>query len=322
MNSLVALFLLMPLAATALTPQQLARDDAHEPLFEVAFDGPRGVAVGDVGRLRVTEDGGTGWTDVPVPTRLALLGVTISGEHAIAVGQMGTILYRDANGRWVQAETDAPVRLFAVAVNADGIALAVGQFGTILRSTDGGRQWAPVEVSWDGMFEDPMQRLSFFEPNLFDVALRDDGTAVIVGEVSLILRSEDAGRSFEAVHAGASTEEGMDPSLFSIDLRNDGVAYVVGQEGVLQRSTDHGRQWHTVATPARANLLAVGSDASGGVVVIGMRSAYHRADGAADWQPVSGYDLQTGWYSGIAWPRNAPGPVLVGNAGSILKLVP
>jgi photosystem II stability/assembly factor-like uncharacterized protein len=320
MHLIVGLMGVLPVsAAHALAPTQVMRGQQHQALYAVSFDGDLGLAVGAGGEILATEDAGQSWAPQPSPTRLALLGVVLKGDVAIAVGQMGTILLRRGNGEWTQVETDTRERLFAVDLNADGVAMVVGGFGTLLRSTDGGAQWTSAAPVWEGMFNDPVERLGFFEPTLYDVQLDDDGTAYVAGEVSLVLRSSDAGASFEVVSAGGSSEEGVDPTLFAIDVAADGRGYAVGQEGTLLRTEDDGLSWQALPAPTDANLLSVSRAANGATVISGLRNVMIQAAGTSDWTALKGADIATGWYGGAVWLPGAPGPLAVGQFGSILQ---
>jgi photosystem II stability/assembly factor-like uncharacterized protein len=287
----------------------------HEALFAIDFDGQTGVAVGAGGEIVRTTDGGASWTRESAPRRLALLGVAVRGEHAIAVGQMGVVLVRGADGRWSEVDSGTEERLFGVDLNAHGVALAVGAFGALLRSADGGRSWSAAAPEWAGIFKDTAGRLGdFFEPSLYGVQLADDGRAWAVGELALVLRSTDAGASWQVGHAGESRVDGVDPTLFGFSMRDDGsgVAVLVSDDG--------GVSWRTTERPTHANLLSVHSSADGVVVATGMRELLFSRDGGANWQPVRGEDIATGWYSGAARPGGGGAPLVVGNAGRILRL--
>lgn len=303
----------------ALTPTEVVRGQQHQALFSVSFDGQRGLAVGAGGEILATDDGGRSWTPQTSPTRLALIGVVLKGDTAIAVGQMGTILVRRGDGEWTQVETDTQERLFAVDLNAQGVAMVVGGFGTLLRSTDKGAQWVSAAPTWEGMFNDPVGRLGFFEPTLYDVQIDDDGTAHVVGEMMLVLRSVDGGGSFDVVSTGGSREDGVDPTLFAIDVAADGGGYAVGQQGTLMRTDDGGTSWKALPAPTDANLLAVDHADDGATVMSGMRNVMVREAGSAEWTLLGGLDIAIGWFSGVAWLPGAKGPLAVGHFGSILQ---
>ncbi|PXV67104.1 photosystem II stability/assembly factor-like uncharacterized protein [Sinimarinibacterium flocculans] len=307
--------------SAAPTPVTVSSGIPHEALFDVDFDGATGYAVGAGGEILRSTDGGANWTREATPTRLSMLGVAVRGERAIAVGQMGAVLVRGADGKWSEVQSGTQERLFGVDVNADGVALAVGAFGALLRSADGGRTWAPSAPQWAGTFKDTAGRLGdFFEPSMYGVQLADDGRAWVVGELGLALRSDDGGQSWQVGHAGESAVDGVDPTLFGLSLRADGSGYAVGQEGYILKTEDDGVSWTAVERPTHANLLGVSISAAGGVLVTGMRDMLVSSDNGATWTRVEGADVATGWYSGAAHPQDGSAPLAVGNAARILRV--
>lgn len=303
------------------TPVAVVSGIPHEALFAVDFDGATGIAVGAGGEILRTTDGGANWMRETTPSRLALLGVAVRGERAIAVGQMGVVLVRTADGRWNQVESGTEERLFGVDLNAQGVAIAVGAFGALLRSTDGGQSWVNAAPAWAGIFEDTAGRLGdFFEPSMYGVQIADDGRAWVVGELALVLHSDDAGARWQVGHSGRSRVDGVDPTLFGLSMRADGSGVAVGQEGYVLVSSDGGASWRSIERPTHANLLSVHSSADGLVVATGMREMLISRDSGASWTPVRGEDIATGWYSGAARPGDAGAPLVVGNAGRILRL--
>jgi photosystem II stability/assembly factor-like uncharacterized protein len=283
---------------------------AHQALFAVAFDGDAGIAVGAGGQMLASQDGGKSWQAVaPSPTDKALLGVAIGPGRALVVGQSGVILMRDATGAWQAVASGTEERLFAVDVNAGGVAVAVGAFGKILRSADGGVSWSSVAPSWTEGYTD-----QGLEPHLYDVKVGPDGVITCVGEFGLILRSTDGGLGWAVLHKG-------DASLFALDLRGDGVGYAVGQGGAILRTTDGGATWVDVPSGSTANLLGVRSAADGRVLVSAMRDMLASDDGLA-WRRVDWGDFGSAWYSGVSLSGNGavPTALVVGHSGRIVRI--
>jgi photosystem II stability/assembly factor-like uncharacterized protein len=283
---------------------------AHSALFSVAFDGASGIAVGAMGQMMLSQDAGRSWQTVtPAPTDKCLLGVAIGGGRALAVGQSGLIVVRDAKGAWQEVASGTEERLFAVGFNDAGTAAAVGSFGTILLSLDRGATWTSVAPAWAEGFSD-----QGMEPHLYDVTVAVDGAITVAGEFGLILRSTDAGATWAVLHKGEA-------SLFALDLRDDGVGYAVGQGGTILRTTDGGALWSDVASGSTANLLGVGSGPEGGVVVTAMRDMLASADGLA-WRRIESSDFGSAWYSGVSITGAGAGRsvLVVGHSGRIVRI--
>ena len=167
---------------------------AHDALYDVAFEGERGIAVGAFGRVLVTTDGGTTWQVQPFPMKhLALMAVAMREGRCIAVGQTGIVFTAADCRNWELVLPLTKARLLAVAVNRQGVAYAVGAFGTILKSSDWGQSWAVQTVDWSTITEDGA------EPHLYDIHVADDGTVTAVGRI----RTRHAHRRRPAVEGPA-----------------------------------------------------------------------------------------------------------------------
>lgn len=291
----------------------------HDAFFSVDMDGPSGLVVGAAGRIFSSSDAGMNWQAETSPTPLSLLGVASAAEHAIAVGQMGVIVRRVA-GQWETLDSGTQERLFDVDVNERGRSVAVGAFGTVLRSPDGGRNWERLQPQWADWFDDPDGRLGgMFEPSLYGVQVTSDGTIYVCGELSLIMRSRNGGRSWEPLLAGTNSAQEISPTLSAIRLTEQGLGFAVGQEGRVLRTRDGGQSWQRLPLDSHANLLAVDVNGQGQVVVSGMRAMYVSDDAGDSWTRLRSDDFDRGWYSEVA--LTPAGPVAVGHRGNIVKLV-
>src|SRR6266851_4011468 len=98
------------------------------------------VAVGDVGTILRTEDGGATWTLQSSGTSNPLLGVSfVDPNTGTAVGNNGTILRTiDGGATWMPQSGGTSNTLWGVSFVDANTGTAVGDSGTILRTTDGG----------------------------------------------------------------------------------------------------------------------------------------------------------------------------------------
>lgn len=284
---------------------------AHQALFAVAFAGDRGTAVGAAGQILLTEDGGKHWRPSAQSgvTPLSLLGVDVESAGQIAVGQAGTIYVTDGADHWTQVEAPTKERLFAVNLNARGIAVAVGAFGTIILSEDRGHTWRSIAPADIAQYSDEGA-----DPHLYAVALDDRGMVTVAGEFGLILRSADEGKHWAVAHKG-------DASLFALDLHIGRPGFAVGQSGTILRTTDDGATWSELKSNSTANLLGVSSDPNGQVVVTAMDTVLRSDDGGATWNPMDWGDFGSAWYAGVQFLGSQPATaILVGHAGRILRM--
>lgn len=289
--------------------QPVVAGTAHQALFSIAFSEGDGLAVGAQGAIQETHDGAKSWHEASdLPTNLALLGVAMNERLAIAVGQNGVVLTREAGGKWRTGNSGTENRLFGVALGRGANAVAVGAFGTALMSRDGGLHWNSIAPPWSGYT--PQGE----DPHLYGVQLSADGAITLAGEFGLILRTADEGRTWQLLHQGPA-------SLFALELYPSGLGYAVGQSGTILRSTDGGTTWSESSVSSRSNLLSVGADASGEVVITAMREVLVSSDGLM-WREAGWGDFGSAWYSGVAFAGRDAGrvAVLVGHEGRILQL--
>ncbi|HVT34799.1 MAG TPA: YCF48-related protein [Nevskiaceae bacterium] len=304
-----ATFALVAQAAAAPT-EALVTGVAHDALFTINFDGQNGIAGGAPGRVLATHDGGKSWTsDKTFPSPLAVLGADVKGERTLAVGQMGTIFLREGSGAWKKIDSGSTERLMNVSLNSHGRAVAVGSFGTVLKSDDGGASWASIAPEWKPYLTAD-QSDQGIQPHMSAVQVGEDGVITIAGEFSLILRSEDGGKSWKQAYKN-------EPSIFALQLRGDGVGYAVGQDGFIARSADGGKSWMPLTGAGKAILLGVGSDGSH-VVIAGMHDMLASDDDGKSFHHVQSEDVQSAWYAGVA----VAGGVFygVGHNGRIVKI--
>ena len=301
----------LPEAAQAdtLRVQTLRQGTTHDALYALDLDGDFGVSVGNDGQILETRDGGETWSaGTAPPTPLALLGVSVRQPTAIAVGQLGTVLLRTADGRWSASDSGTRERLLRVVHGPNQHAVIVGAFGTVLLSRDGGQSWASIAPDWFALRDDGAQ------PHLYAVHIDADGQITLSGEFGLILRSSDWGQSWATLRSGTA-------SLFDLQLLPNGTGYAVGQNSTVLRSRDGGQHWSRVHGPGKVLWLSVQATATGQVLVSGMREALSSTDGERQWQRHTVPPLGDAW---MAASHPAPPPVggvlAVGQAGRILRL--
>ena len=199
---------------------------AHDAFFGVSASKQGLIAVGSGGRFSRSEDGNE-WlhSNISSPD-IALLAVSERGNTRLAVGQGGTIM-RFAGEAWSQSESPTSERLLGVAQGDDGLAIAVGGFGTVLRSKDDGSTWEKLSIDWQEVIQQGYEPHVYnclidaqggiiivgefgmiarsddggevwrkvelrTEAILLDVAVRDNGDAVISGiREALTVRAKD-----------------------------------------------------------------------------------------------------------------------------------
>ncbi|UVM75315.1 WD40/YVTN/BNR-like repeat-containing protein [Pseudomonas alvandae] len=242
-------------------------------LLGLARAGERLVAVGERGIVLLSDDAGVSWRQAQVPVSVSLTAVQfVDAEQGWAVGHLGVVLHTQDGGETWQKQLDGE-RAIALAVHvaerdahqpggAGNLAQArhmledgpdkpfldlyfsdrlhgyvVGAYNQIYRTDDGGRSWQP----WMQHVDNP-QGL-----NLYGIrALGND--LLLVGERGLLLRSTNAGQSFQALN---SPYEG---SFFGLLATRDGALIAYGLRGNAWRSDDRGNSWRRLDTGLESAL--------------------------------------------------------------------
>lgn len=273
----------------------MVKTPARAVLLAAARAGDRLVAVGERGIVALSDDGGGQWRQVASPVSVSLTSVRFAdARHGIATGHAGIVLTTaDGGHTWVRrldgrqaaqlaleaarasgnaAEVAAAQRLvadgadkpfFDAAMFDPRRFLVIGAYGLAFFTEDGGRRWQ----AWTPRLDNPKA--------LHLHAVRRAGdTLLIAGEQGLLLRSEDAGRSFRRL---ASPYKG---SWFTAELRGPGEMVVAGLRGNAWRSTDGGATWSQLAAPKPASFVASAIGSDGSLLLANQAGFVLRAQGA------------------------------------------
>jgi photosystem II stability/assembly factor-like uncharacterized protein len=253
-------------AVTAFTAPAMADDDdlewsvqaplaSRSLLLDVAAADGRLVAVGERGHILISDDVGTTWRQVEVPTRSNLTGVFfLDGEHGWAVGHDAVILRTaDGGATWERVhwapEEESP--LFDVWFADTEQGYAVGAYGSVYVTADGGETWDFVPISED----------DFHLHRLVHVA---DGTLFLAAEAGIVYRSDDDGATWEELPSP------YDGSFFGVVPLGEGVILAYGLRGHLFRSEDDGDSWTEIDTGTTAMLTDGVVLSDGTVLIVGL----------------------------------------------------
>lgn len=272
----------MPLAPEAVTvpldrPARASAFAARSMLLAVSHSGAGAIVVaGERGHILLSSDAARTWTQASVPVSVTLTAVDARGEQALAVGHgLSVLRSTDGGKRWTRmldgrelaprlaARADAAQRagnrklaeklarlsgegpdkpLLAVVALDDGIAIAVGAYGVALHTGDGGRTW-----------DSAIERFPGDEDRHFNAIRRVGRTLWIAGERGLLYRSNDEGRTFQAVKAPTQA------SFFAID--GGGATLVAaGLRGLVAISADGGATWETLDTRSTYSFTSLARD--------------------------------------------------------------
>ena len=198
------------------------------------------VAVGERGHVLFSEDRGSSWNQVVVPTRATLTGVFFTDrQHGWAVGHDQVILQtRDGGSNWklVYENPEAESPLLDVFFQDNLHGFAVGAYGQFLETFDGGDSW---EARWISDDDFHLNQILAVGEHLF-----------IAAEAGLAYRSDDGGDTW------LSLTPDYEGSFFGILPLDEQSLLLFGLRGNLFRSDDAGESWAPIVTATEASLTA------------------------------------------------------------------
>ena len=242
--------------------------------------------------------------------RWLIVGTSVLAVTAIAAVAVA-ILLRPSGGvasgvPWERLKTQDVHSL--VFPGPDSSTVLFGHHGGILRSTDGGRSWAPLPVRQDAM----------------GMAAAGDGSIIIAGHL-VFQASRDGGATwapinadlpnldihgfarslsdpgrmwaylaeggiYESIDYGIAWTKVYDGSVAALTAIRDGDQdALIGIESFrgVMRSPDGGRTWAAIGTPPTAPVTSVAATEDGRVLILGGTNGLYRSDDAgATWRQV------------------------------------
>jgi photosystem II stability/assembly factor-like uncharacterized protein len=239
-----------------------------------AADASTAWAIGDLGVVVKTTDGGTSWQRV---RRFDDAGGFFKGMSAAdantvwAVGSNGRIIKSaDGGATWTAQSSGTTDILNDVVANGVAVAWTVG-VNDALRTTDGGTTW---------------QKLSTLAGPLYRLSAPTATTAFVTGQPDRISRTTDAGLTWTTVQL-----VGLGGSLATaVSAPTATAAWVVSTTGLVERTTD-GTTWNSVTTPTGSSsqpLSILALSASSAYISYSDGSIARTIDGGATWNSFAG----------------------------------
>ncbi len=282
--------------------------------------------------------------------RSMLLDVALAGQRLIAVGERGRVfLSDDQGGGWRQAKVPVSVLLTALDAPTPNTVWAVGHDGIVLKSEDAGESWDKVltgqqinrllvddyrraiaEAEADPAF--PPERLETLQFNLddaiaqqedgvfrtlLDVRFRDENNGFVLGSYGLLLVTRDGGRNWRPLNSALGNPDGF--HLNAIAFVDDSVL-IAGEAGALFRSRDGGEHWQALESPYDGSFFGLQLLGDGRVMAYGLRGHAFESDDRGDsWQRV---ELPVGRSIAGSTRLRDGTVVLVGSFGAMLVAPP
>ena len=225
------------------------------PILDVRLIGNQGWAVGAMGTILRTVDGGKSWQKEELRHNADLQrvffvnpleGWTAGGKIRMGAknedmrhderGGYGYIFHTSDGGKtWECQYGERGRHLFGLYFINDKVGYACGELGFLLKTQDGGRHWRECSTS---------NTLNW----LYAIAFEDELSGFAVGESETVIRTEDGGETWLAVNAPADRKfYQFRPFYRDIDF-NGSTGCIVGQNGSILISHDAGKNWSPAGT--------------------------------------------------------------------------
>lgn len=237
------------------------------------------VAVGERGHiLKVT--GKDHWQQKQSPVQSTLTAVDFVDElHGWLVGHDSVILHTSDGGETWEIQQYLPSQqkpLMDVAFKNKQEGIAIGAYGLFYRTADGGKTWQR-EYHTSLLLEEDKEYLqelkredeqAYLEERAsilphFNRIILDGVTTYMVGELGLIAKSNDFGKTwqrFDEIYHG---------SFYDLVRTNQGNLIAVGLRGHSFRSLENGAPWLQVETGVTALLNSIVLSQSEQIFVLG-----------------------------------------------------
>ena len=251
-------------------------------LSSICFVDPyHGWAVGDEGTIIHTKDGGRTWEQQKGPVPFFHMGVYFDTPlRGWIVTERTHILFTNDGGKtWHVQFRDQDFILKAVSFAGPLHGWAVGEYGFIYHTTNGGTTWEK-QGGYFGVSESTgeVEGGTF----LFDVVAIDPHSAWAVGIDGYVIKTEDGGKTWGEVRAGAPKTQ-----LFCIASDKADTVVIAGN-GAFLSSGDRGQTWQSpkfeppitygwiygLAQRGASGFVAVGWE---GTIYLNASSSWHAA---------------------------------------------
>jgi photosystem II stability/assembly factor-like uncharacterized protein len=302
-------------AATTLThggPRHLALHAVH------FVNAASGWAVGEMGVILATSDGGKTWSRQASGTSEDLDSVYfVSPSIGRAAGDRVILATSDGGKSWSQKRNEIRSDFRSVHFVNATFGWAIGKDGMLVATKDGGKTWNSQEGAGQALssvhFVSPAagwavgavilatsdagktwkEQLSSTDHHLQSVYFVNSTTGWAVGDRGVILTTGDGGRNWNLQPGGAAY------SLESVYFVNSTSGWAVGDRGVILATGDGGRNWNLQG--GNLNLQGNDTDPLGDAYSVDLHSVYFVntttgwAVGEGDLH-VPGRELSNGYY--------------------------
>ncbi|MBK9097617.1 MAG: T9SS type A sorting domain-containing protein [bacterium] len=294
-------------------------DPQARDIYDVIFpDQNTGYAVGTLGLIMKTTDGGENWVVQNSGLTTTLWDVDfINTNVGYAVGNSGNILKTTDGGTNWSISTYGTTAIYKVHYVNDTLIFlgsASSTTGRLLRSTNGGSSWDNITANITGL-DGTVRGLHFF----------DADTGWISNSTGKIFKTTNGGAS-----GGIIYDIGSSTTIYEVKFLDASDGYALTTAGRVLKTTNGGTSWDLIQTDANENLfglgiLGVNSEAATPVLIGGdVGQIVVSLDDGATWQRKN-TSLTNEILHRLSFPTESTGYVVGGSIttgnsyGDILK---
>ena len=221
----------------------------RDSLSGVHFPTPeKGWAVGGLGTIRHTNDGGATWRTQQADTDYALekvfflderRGFAVGGrprsQRVAITGNAGIILATtDGGENWRAVFSGKGTYLCNVFFADDRVGYTVGEYGVVLKTTDSGESWTHLANTGTNSW-------------LLSVHFVDENHGWAAGEDGTVIATSDGGRSWQRQDAPTVRAPfGVRAAIRSVHFVDQCRGWVAGDRGTFLHTLDGGQTWQPV----------------------------------------------------------------------------
>jgi photosystem II stability/assembly factor-like uncharacterized protein len=262
---------------------QLSRPTQRADLFQAVAQ-HQGVvmAVGGMGAIVRSSDGGESWQRTTLPDKPFLIDVAVCPDGLFfAVDKTDGIWSLQADDSWLRQTLPEMTEPQAMTCDDSNVLWAVGGFSTILHSGDGGANWDNWSLDEDLY--------------LTEIQFIDSQHGVATGEFGTVLLTIDGGLSWERA---ADLPDSFYPQ--SSYFKSPETGWVVGLNGTIWMTQSGGQDWASMHNEINTPLYGV-SGFDDTLVAVGDNATilYHRI-GDASWTQLNGATQSRTYLRGVA----------------------
>ena len=318
--AVAAVLALWRAASADAPPERISANDLRQNLFAVCFvDEKEGWAVGDLGRIFHTTEGGKTWERQDAGTKRSFVSLACPDKsHLWAAGQGGQIAHSTDRGKtWKMQQSGVTRQLLNIAFANTQRGIAIGDFGTLIGTDDGGQTWTKVPLPTD--IKLPPDVAEVVDPGdivLYGAAFGNADYAWVAGEFGIIFVSADGGRTWH------QQDSSVQSTLFGLSFADDRHGWAAGIDSILLATADGGISWHKqeIETPKGFTLPLYDVQVRGnyGWAIGNSGFLLHSKDAGVSWQlaPVP-VKMASNWFRGVSLLPDGRGFV-VGAKGLVL----